>query len=906
MAFLQLRSAKYPEILENGSFLQRAPALIVDIPLWNRRKGVRHLVIRLRTLGPTDLSVGEDGGVNALLSQPKRFALLCYLAIPKPGVMFRRDTLLGVFWPEASQQPRVALRQALSHIRKVLGGDVFLRSGSQEVGLNPDRFWCDAAAFEEALDAGRWSEAVDLYRGELLQGFHLSSELEWEHWLDDQRARLAHRYAVALEELAKAAAAQGNTQAAVEWLQRLVSHDPYDTRHAMALMVALEQDGDAANALLHGRKHKRFLLEHLDIRPSPEFEALVKRLHAEHEPEHGSSDADRRGGGGDRRVQTKTPETSAEPKGAPAVVQKRPVPENPPQQMRVRGLWIWAGITAAVAVVLAMAGTSLMIRRDSAATLNPDHVVVAPLRNATGDPSLDLLGERTAHWITQGLQQASVPVTPWDIARQAWADVQSEYGSGGGGDLVRALGEETGAGIVISGAIYLDGDALLIQVDVSDAWRGRLLGSPPPMTGNRNAQQDLIGEVQQQVMVFLSSTFNEQLEGLSPNLMSKAPSYEAYQAFLRGFERHTALDYEHAIPYYKRAIELDSTWAQPVIRLKAAAAEVGTTAERDSATMLLERLRGGLSQYEQAVLESFIAQDSGENAQLLDALRREVALAPGSPSVNNLAIHLNRQNRPREALSVMLSVDLERGWWRRWPPRWDLVADAYHMLGEYDHELEIARRCHRLHPEYVRCREFQCRALAALGRTGELSELMKEIEQLDSLLLMQNVMLPAIETLAANRYEDASRQLATRATIWFEDQPEGDKNTIDFRSSYGMTLFLADRLDESQAVYDELVDDFPNRVDLRATRAFVAGMNRDNVQAVEDLEWLGRYVGSDWPDDTVRWFQGIVAGALGRLEQAIGLLSQANRGYEAQDRIAIYYGPLRDYPPFQEWLKPRG
>ena len=160
-------------------------------------------MIRLRTLGQSDLVVGEDRDENALLSQPKRFALLCYLALPKPGVMVRRDALLGLFWPEDSEQPRVALRQALSHIRKVLGHDVIVGSGSQEVGLNPDLLWCDVAAFEQALDANDLTAAIQLYQGELLQGFHLSHDPEWEHWLDGERVRLAHRYAVAMEGLAK-------------------------------------------------------------------------------------------------------------------------------------------------------------------------------------------------------------------------------------------------------------------------------------------------------------------------------------------------------------------------------------------------------------------------------------------------------------------------------------------------------------------------------------------------------------------------------------------------------------------------------------------------------------------------------------------------------------------------------
>ncbi len=862
-------------------------------------------MIRLRALGQSDLALGEDGDVNALLSQPKRFALLCYLAIPKPGVMYRRDAILGVFWPEDAEQPRVALRQALTHLRKVLGPDVITRRGSQEVGLNPDMFWCDVAEFEAALNAHDWSAAVGSYHGELLHGFHLSHDPEWERWLDGERARLARRYAAALEELARIDSTAGNTQAAVEWWQRLVQHDPYDSRYRMCLMEALELAGDPGNALREGLRHREFLLQNLDIAPPPEFEALVERMRSEHGPTGGPSGFRRRRS--DRLQPVDTPDDSSSDQSvesAEAQTDVRSIPH--PDIVRHGRLWLFSAVTAIVAITLAILGSYLMIPQELEVRLNPDHVVVATFRNATGEPSLDLLGERTGHWITEGLQHAAVPVTPWDIAQQAWQHVQEQAQAGEVDNLVRALGEETGAGTVISGAIYLEGERLEIHVDVNDAWRGRSLGSPPPMIGSLHDQRELIGEVQQQAMVYLAATFDDRLEGLTPDFMSKAPSFDAYQEFVRGLEHHMEREYRDAIGHYKRAIELDSTWAQPAIRMRAAVAEVGTEAENDSVMMLFDRLWDRLSEYEKAVVQSFRAQNAGERETFLDALRREAELAPGSPSVNNLGVHLNRQNRPEEALGVMLQVDLERGWWRQWPPRWDILADAHHMLGEYREELEIAHRCRRLHPEYERCLEFQGRALAALGRTDELHELMVRPRKFDELLFIRAVMMPAIETLRAYGYGGESLQIAEDVVELLEDRHDFERRRIDHRLLYAKALFLAGKSDESQDLYDILVAEYPDRIDIRTARAFVAGARGDYDRAGDDFEWLGHYNGSEWADDEVLWFRGVVAGALGRLEQAAGLLSEADRGYEATDRIGMFYEPLRDYPPFQEWLRPRG
>ncbi len=41
---------------------------------------------------------------------------------------------------------------------------------------------CDAAAFEQALDRGELEEAVGLYSGPLLDGFHVRGADEFERW----------------------------------------------------------------------------------------------------------------------------------------------------------------------------------------------------------------------------------------------------------------------------------------------------------------------------------------------------------------------------------------------------------------------------------------------------------------------------------------------------------------------------------------------------------------------------------------------------------------------------------------------------------------------------------------------------------------------------------------------------
>ena len=56
----------------------------------------------LQLLGPVDLRDDTGRELSQLLGQPKRFALLAYLAGSAPQIFDRRDRLFALFWPESN------------------------------------------------------------------------------------------------------------------------------------------------------------------------------------------------------------------------------------------------------------------------------------------------------------------------------------------------------------------------------------------------------------------------------------------------------------------------------------------------------------------------------------------------------------------------------------------------------------------------------------------------------------------------------------------------------------------------------------------------------------------------------------------------------------------------------------
>ena len=71
-------------------------------------------MIQLRVLGGTDLRSSDGQELRAVLAQPKRPALLVYLALASPRGPHRRDCLIALFWPKQdTDHARNALSQAM-------------------------------------------------------------------------------------------------------------------------------------------------------------------------------------------------------------------------------------------------------------------------------------------------------------------------------------------------------------------------------------------------------------------------------------------------------------------------------------------------------------------------------------------------------------------------------------------------------------------------------------------------------------------------------------------------------------------------------------------------------------------------------------------------------------------------
>jgi DNA-binding SARP family transcriptional activator/TolB-like protein len=366
-------------------------------------------MIHLTVLGGVDLRAGDDQVVGSVLNQPRRLALLTYLAVESGGGGVQRDQLLGVFWPDLSQdQARQSLRSALHFLRRSLGPTAITTQGAA-VALDPNEFRCDATEFLSALKSGEAERALRLYQGDVLPGFYLDDgPVEFERWLEERRTAMRREAAGAAWLLAVQEEAAGNAPGAGAWARRaahLFDGDEAAVRRSMDLMGRI---GDRAGALEAHQALAERLREEFGAEPSPATEAALARVRGE--AGHPVPGTDAAMGPSDET--RSEPVRSGEPGGF--VDSSRPEADPPARAPSPRGRLRRLGRTlssAAVSLVLVVAFYSLwgLERGETAGSSIPGDVVlhVEELRDFSADGSTeDLAGALTLE-LTGRLSEAS-------------------------------------------------------------------------------------------------------------------------------------------------------------------------------------------------------------------------------------------------------------------------------------------------------------------------------------------------------------------------------------------------------------------------------------------------------------------------------------------------------------------
>ena len=224
---------------------------------------------------------GPGRELDRLLVNAKATGLLAYLAIPSLDRFVRRDSLVGLLWPELDQtRARTALRKTAHAVRQVMGPEALVSRGDEEIALSSAVVSCDASTFSGAADSGLLVPALKLYRGELMPGFHLAECWEFDRWLEEERTAARERASAAAWALAQRFESDQQLTDATSMARRSVRFSWSDERALRRAVGMLDRLGDRAGALRLFDEFARRLRAELDTEPSRETVELANRVRA--------------------------------------------------------------------------------------------------------------------------------------------------------------------------------------------------------------------------------------------------------------------------------------------------------------------------------------------------------------------------------------------------------------------------------------------------------------------------------------------------------------------------------------------------------------------------------------------------------------------------------------------------
>lgn len=227
--------------------------------------------VELRLLGHPVVCVG---GQEVTLPTRKALALLAYLALAGPTSRARMADLL---WSDLGEEVgRKNLRQELHRLQASVGSAALMLT-TTELRLSPE-VQSDVADFQQAVAQERWSEALRVYRGPLLDGLLLRGAANFDEWLCSVREGLGGAYQRALRQMAVQEEAGGDLRGALEHYRTLLKVEPFEEhayRQAMRLHALL---GEREAALELYTRCREMLRREFALEPLQETQDLAGQI----------------------------------------------------------------------------------------------------------------------------------------------------------------------------------------------------------------------------------------------------------------------------------------------------------------------------------------------------------------------------------------------------------------------------------------------------------------------------------------------------------------------------------------------------------------------------------------------------------------------------------------------------
>lgn len=341
------------------------------------------------------------------------------------------------------------------------------------------------------------------------------------------------------------------------------------------------------------------------------------------------------------------------------------VAKLPPPRPHLRK-WLEA---AALFAVIAVALWSYLNYRPDMALSATDTIVLAGIKNETSDPAFDDALNTALRYAAE--QTPYLNVLGIDKVLGTLAELRLPAATKLTPEVARQVCLRTNSKLVIASSIADVGNGYRIALDAVDCRSGRIIAGIREKVADRNQVVHVLGVAVVELRAKLGepsaslARFNKPLE------QALSSSVDALQVGTLGYQRHIVGDAAGAIPYYKRALELDPNLAPTYEGLGVAYGNVGERNLSEAAYTRAFELRARMtapSRFEAEYL--YYSHVTGELDKALSPLLEEEEIFPRNGIVHiNLADCLSLLGQPEKAVDELREAARLQptaymyGWW---------------------------------------------------------------------------------------------------------------------------------------------------------------------------------------------------------------------------------------------------
>lgn len=247
-------------------------------------------LLKITTLGGLSLQCSGEP-IRGFVSR-KVDALLVYLAAnPREHP---REVLGEMLWDDLPQNRTMSyLRTALSSLQQQLSP--YLIVTRQTISIDPEsNYWLDIQELESVMDASdaEWEQrngfsrltaknleqAINLYQGTFLEGFHIRDARGFEGWMILEQERLRNRTLEAMYRLGEYYLERAQHSTGIATMTRMLQLDPLSEQAHRLLMQMLAQSGQRSAAIAQFEHGRQILEDELGVEPEQETIELYEKI----------------------------------------------------------------------------------------------------------------------------------------------------------------------------------------------------------------------------------------------------------------------------------------------------------------------------------------------------------------------------------------------------------------------------------------------------------------------------------------------------------------------------------------------------------------------------------------------------------------------------------------------------